>query len=716
MKLSLRSAASSDRTKFDLSSTHITTADFGTIQPTYIAECVPGDEFHVRAATLVRCSSLPVPTFGDINLVQRAYFVPMRSIFRGWTDFIVRSKDTSLHSSVPTLTNRQICTFFADTTNDFARGVNSELETPDFRYAIPGFSTYAYRFTSRGRWAYKILLSLGYSINFASDDVTEFSMLPLLAFMRVLYDYVFPSRYVQSLGVGVIFEERTSDDYSHILDAFKKLLYCPLAQDYFTAAWESPNMVSPDMFNSLSVTANESRDLISGSTQLINSNASDTGWHSNGSNTVSASYPLTAYALRVLQATSDFMTRNNIVGSRYFEQMIARFGIKGPKVDPDRSVYVDAFKTTIRVQDITSVSETDKASLGDLGGKATGGNDYQRFFDYSSQDSYGYFLVLSHLSPDVFYYQGRKRHTLHINPFHFYTPEYDKVGLQAIRNDELYADFKEPALFASANIYGGNPSSVFGFSPRYSEYKKRDDYLTGDFRVPSANVGLDSYHLGRNLPTPSELTPLTLNSEFLGLHQFEFDRIFNIPSQNTSGFQFLSDSQGRLILYYYDKPVIFTTETPKPTDVLSGRAIIIYNDSLYSTHYQLLASDAAVINDDTFELYGLTAFRYVLEASCFQIQAPWLPVSTVGDDLSYLEIFADSVSPVELFLNGSYVSLISLSTFQSWVQEYFDHFIISFGYNVQAYRKMLSISESMPIFSSEGQLESVDYQGVHQNQ
>lgn len=43
--LKLKSAVKS-RNKFDLSRTHLTTADFGEIIPLYNEELIPGDEFH----------------------------------------------------------------------------------------------------------------------------------------------------------------------------------------------------------------------------------------------------------------------------------------------------------------------------------------------------------------------------------------------------------------------------------------------------------------------------------------------------------------------------------------------------------------------------------------------------------------------------------------------------------------------------------------------
>lgn len=83
---------------------------------------------------------------------------------------------------------------------------------------------------------------------------------------------------------------------------------------------------------------------------------------------------------------------------------------------------------------------------------------------------------------------------MHVEREHFFDPNFDCLGMQAVRNDELYSDFRYNAMYKYAAKYGGKPDGIFGYSPRYTEYKCGRDLLNGDFRIPHMNTGLESYH------------------------------------------------------------------------------------------------------------------------------------------------------------------------------------------------------------------------------
>lgn len=66
----------------------------------------------------------------------------------------------------------------------------------------------------------------------------------------------------------------------------------------------------------------------------------------------------------------------------------------------------------------------------------------------------------------------------------------DNLGVQATAADELYV----PQSWYSG--FTGLDSQVFGFMPRYAEYKVKLDKVVGNFRLPSVN--------GSNPNTPAE--------------------------------------------------------------------------------------------------------------------------------------------------------------------------------------------------------------------
>lgn len=75
-------------TTLDLSCQHITTANWMEGMPAYIKECVPGESISIEQQTFARLEPLVVPTLGRANIHNRAFFVPMRTIFGKWNEFI----------------------------------------------------------------------------------------------------------------------------------------------------------------------------------------------------------------------------------------------------------------------------------------------------------------------------------------------------------------------------------------------------------------------------------------------------------------------------------------------------------------------------------------------------------------------------------------------------------------------------------------------------
>lgn len=84
--------------KMDLSCQHITTMNFGSIKPVYSRLLVPGDNFTVKAKNFTRLMPMPSPTFGQIDLRTRGYFVPLRLLFSNYEE-VVRAKKSYIHDS-----------------------------------------------------------------------------------------------------------------------------------------------------------------------------------------------------------------------------------------------------------------------------------------------------------------------------------------------------------------------------------------------------------------------------------------------------------------------------------------------------------------------------------------------------------------------------------------------------------------------------------------
>lgn len=548
------STAITENTKLDLGHQHITTADFMQNNVAYIHEMVPGEKIDVNMESFARLNPLPVPTFGRASMRNRAYFVPFRTIFRGWNDFITDAPhiwsdskmNSALLTSVPTVTNSNLASMFLQA---YAQDIDSVTDG-DLMYDANVLNplTDAYDiydgqrylcFTQEGRQCLKVIESLGYKINWDTSDTKSFSALPLLALGKLACDWYYPQPYTGNSEYNAVLRLCNADTsvlsltYTDVYAILKLSAYVQYDSDYFVSAFDLPNQPVADAHSDFKLVNIDTAHQLFYSAAVGSQSTTINGGVSNNSGAASATNrvgyadapfiepfasvltssgsinthtntPISEYLLHALHAMTDYMKRHQLAGSRAFDRYLARFGKALPAEKLNRSNYLGAAMQDIQIGDIMSTSDTSGAQLGAYAGKGmTYGNGHFEF----STDEFGYFIILSSIVPASGYFQGIDRQTLRTTKLQFWTPEYDSLGNQPITGDELY--ISQNTAFANIGTFNtALHDKVFGFTPRYADYKVAHDYLTGNFRINSLNgtnglnAGLgfnaaDSWHLMR---------------------------------------------------------------------------------------------------------------------------------------------------------------------------------------------------------------------------
>ena len=519
MKLTFKTA-NSKKTTFDKSSTHITTLDFGRWLPSQFLPVRRGDNVHARLNQFVRLAPLAVPTYGNIKLMTRSYFVPYRLLTPNWYDFVQNDSTVNLTEHMPWCTNKDLYQIL------LKNSINS-LATSD-AYDFSDSSNAHRKLTDKGRVYYQMFLSLGYGINFTETDVTQFDLLPLLSVLRIMYDIEYPARYVNKTAWNQIFQLDRYDhdsDWEIVVDMLDTLTATFYEDDFFVNSWEkfnSPNSHNPvqystDYFYIANPTDSESIGVSTNQTFLSHRTSEDSSF-------------ITSYGHKLLDSLSDFALRNNIAGRRYLDFIRSHFGYTTSPEQDQFVKFLGSYISNVNIMDVTSNVTNTETTMGEQAGKGYISGDGKLNFD-SKED--GVVVFLSKLVPSYGYVQGRKPWTIRKeNFFSLYNPEFDGVGNEAVRNDALFADYKSKQSYDSGQAQGGRPNGVFGFAPRYTfGYKVGHDYLTGDFRLNSRNIGMDSYHTFRMLREPSSQHPLINSLSFRQINN-EYDRMF---SQSFSG-------------------------------------------------------------------------------------------------------------------------------------------------------------------------------------
>lgn len=524
--------SASKANKFDLSSRHIGTTNFGELKPIYCESVIPSDRFSLDVQSFTRLDPMPAPSMAEMFVHTRCFFVPYNTIFHGFSEFINNTRNVNAAASlqnfkVPYMLETVVCGAFKDaalsstvTNNDAydLRIVNS--------YASSGAPQFTYhKLTVQGRRIYNILTSLGYNFTFDDEKNSQakYSLLPLISFCKVYLDWYVPSKYWLSdpsiiwlrqfanldfdnlSAVPSLFLNNGSIKQETLIKLFQIDFSVFFTQDYFSNCLLTPfgnentmpnwNDVEPD----ISVSDNAKNQ--------VNSDGNVGSYVYQTTSDV-----LTAFDLKTVGQLQKIINKGMVIDQKVQDYLRVTFGVE-PSTDALRiSKYVGHFADTIKVGDVMSNADTMSANgntgavLGQFAGRGLG---YQQgHFTFSAGANYGLVLVLQDIVPTPFYFQGVPNYVTAVDRLDFFTPEFDSlcsapVPIQRLFNDQPLANY----------------DTVFGYLPQYSEYKVGHDVLSGNFRLHSVNADLSPWYQSRKLPfidTPTGQIPsnVTIGSSF----------------------------------------------------------------------------------------------------------------------------------------------------------------------------------------------------------
>lgn len=539
-----------ERNDFDLSSDHLTTSDFFRISPVLAIPTVPGGKYNIKASTFTRLSPMTNPVLGRCTIHNRAFFVPFPVIMNCWNAFITDTpySDASIQNTIPskvtTFMGSEVARLFL--TSGYSQNAGSGA--PDFIDYSSGTGV-SKQFTALGRRCWNIFCSLGYKVPLSGASMAlqstpntqydvEYSALPLLAFFKVYKDWYANQAYNNADYDEVFYRVNgtlNNQDMDNIFGIINLAMY---DKDYFTAASDRP--VAPntgtsssyqieDITNDATSTQTSTRSYVRNVVPSATGTSTPSIVGNSGTTSAGNQSPsnITQFAIDQLKALTDFLKRNNLVGSRAADRMLARFGIKPSDAELRMSVPFGSDETLIQISDVmatatgsaTSSGSTQTSLLGDYAGKGIGFG--QGGFYYDCND-YGMILIVSTIIPKIGYVNGTNRfNTMYKNRLDFFTPEFDgKSGVQAIRMDELKSDYiiQPPATFV--------PDQPISFIPRWADLKLGKDNMTGDFTIGSRRSGLDTWHMFRIFSDSANASSLKHTLTFTRGEQSQYDRIF----------------------------------------------------------------------------------------------------------------------------------------------------------------------------------------------
>lgn len=277
---SLKVKSGSGRSTRDNSYDHVSTIDFNVVKPMGVFEMVPGDNIHLKPEMWMRTQALNVPTFGKMDVICRAFFVPLRLCWSNFND-MYRNAPLKTGSGLqyfgycPRYDMRVFSTAFLNRFKvgdfdavrvpiDIISGVATRLtfgiyvndtdavSNNDFTVRHQA-NVVNYRFNPIGKRVFDLINSLGYRFQFFSDFQTStnsgtsdntyyVSLMPILAWLRMFQDWYCPSEFKYLFKPDLLKDKSIIDgpDIAQILDELTWACFIFFNDDMFSMCENAP--------------------------------------------------------------------------------------------------------------------------------------------------------------------------------------------------------------------------------------------------------------------------------------------------------------------------------------------------------------------------------------------------------------------------------------------------------------------------------------------
>ena len=508
---------------FDLSHDRKFSGKIGELMPISVMEVVPGDKFNIKATNLTRFAPLITPIMHQASVYCHFFFVPNRILWPNWENFISGGEDGLADPTFPTV----------------------DLTIPT-QYGVQTLADY-----------------LGLP---TGSQVSNVSALPFAAYQKIYQDYYRDENLITKTDVTLSDGTQSATDIIE-LSSMKKRAW---QHDYFTSAlpWtqRGPEATIP-LGTSAPINYSDAgvhTKMVQWNTQpptpITNFDSSGTAIETDGGGEFKSASPIgywnidnsgnlsadlsqaTASSINDLRRAfrlQEWLERNARGGARYIEIITAHFGVRSSDARLQRPEFLGGSSTPITISEVLQTSNTagatgaDATPQGNMAGHgvSVGSSNYVSY----RAEEHGYIIGIMSVMPKTAYQQGVPKHWKKLDKFDYYWPSFANIGEQPIYNEEIY------------HQNNATDAEVFGYTPRYAEYKYIPSTVHGTFRT-----SLDFWHMGRIFSTKP-----TLNADFIECDSAEVDRVFNVPSGEEHLYVYLhNEVKATRLMPYFGTPTI----------------------------------------------------------------------------------------------------------------------------------------------------------------
>lgn len=478
------------RSMFDLSHEVKTTGKFGQLYPVLLMDCLPGDTIRETMTTMLRAAPMLAPVMHRVDVSVHFFAVPYRLLMlqEDWENFITGGQDGLAEVTLPYLTPLGVA-------NNGSANQMRAGELWDY-FGLP----IAPAAPPAGGWS-----------------TEQISALPFRAYGKIFNDYYRDPNLDDELELDLAV---TGDVSAQTWNAgLMDLQRRGWDKDYFTSAlpWAqrgaevllplagSGEVVYSDptyLVADAAITEGNAQigPGLSGTIKTLRDGVSSQNIQVQNIDSVElTSSDVSINDFRRSIAIQRWLENNARGGGRYIEQIMSHFSQRVPDYRLQRAEYLGGGKAPIVISEVLSTADTVDVPVGDMAGHGLSVGK-SNTFTYRVEEHCFVLGILS-VMPVPSYDLGIERLWSRRSKFDFAWPELAHLGEQEILSKEVFFSFDEAD---SAENQG-----IFGYIPRYSEYKFKQDRVLGDFRS-----SLAFWHLGRIFTARP-----VLDSNFLALSE-----------------------------------------------------------------------------------------------------------------------------------------------------------------------------------------------------